>query len=211
MSIRIHKSLTFNPPVLSAYLKSCKKWNTKEFEIAAGLICIKAYQQEVSGSYALAFPAKNKKLRELNKGYMLSSAEFGDFLTKYIEENSDIDLYILRENPKNTNKPYVIPIQIKRVGLGKEEGIRSEGFIDYLNKLAKKYPQTSTRLIIIIEKIDTVKPQIVFEWINNNNFPFPEVILLHQRKDFDMEMFQLKPNNGITFTTKLFRQKEILS
>lgn len=210
--MKLHKSLVFTPSQLSLYLRSMKEWGKKEHEIAVSLICLKVYRDIIPGKYFIALPPRGKYEKELNKSYGrsgLTATQLRDFLNHYWEENTDTDVVVLREDGEDPKKPYLIPLQIKRFGLGAESDGDTQDFIDFLKKL-KKFPRNENRLIIVREKVRKLKPQKIVEWLNNNEFSFPEVILLHQKPNMDMELYQLKPNKG-TFSVKLITKEQIIN
>jgi len=201
-----HKGLTFAPGQLNLYLRRIKEWGKKEYEISIALICLKMYKDVTPGEYFIAFPPKMQYEKELGKTHILSTEQLREFLNKYWDENTITDVTIFRRNPKEDL--FKIPIQIKRFGLGKELGGNTKNFIMFLRNL-QKLPYNENRLVILRENVKRLKPQEIVDWLNRNKFPFPEVILLHQKPNMDMELYQLKPNNG-TFSTRVLTKNQIM-
>lgn len=205
--MKIPSEFCFSESFLSSYLKSKKVWNKLENEIAIALISLNAYKKFYQGDYLLYFPHKRNAEKLLKGNLILSSESFGVFLEKVIDTDNLTDVILVRKN-RRLKKPRLIPLQIKRFGLGKERGGGSKELIEYLIKTSLKYPKNENRLIILRENVKNLKPQEIVNWLNNNEFPFEEVILLHQNANLDMECYQLKPNKG-TFSLAILT-KEIL-
>ncbi len=210
ISTKIHPNLCYKPATLAEYLKRKNPWSGIDHEIAATLACLKTYKDDLEGDYFVAFPPKLQYGSKLSKTQKHSVDEFDQFLKKYVEKNSDIDVIIARENPGGKDEPPLLKLlQIKRFGLGNYEGANTNDFIEWLKKLSKKYAAAPVRLAITIEKIGKLHIQSAVEWLNSNAFPFQEVLLISTDKE-KAAIYQLKPNRG-TFVPKSFTREQIIS
>lgn len=210
ISTKIHPSLCYKPSILSEYLKRKNPWSRIDHEIAATLACLKAYKDDFEGNYFVTFPPKLQYGSELSRAKKHTVDEFEQFLKTFVEEDSDIDIIIARENPAGKNEPPLLKfIQMKRFGLGDYEGANTNEFIHWLKKLSEKYVAAPVRLAVTIEKIGKLHLQSVVEWINSNALPFIEMLVISTSRE-KMTIYQLKPNRG-TFVPKSFTREQVIS
>lgn len=198
ITTKMHPHLFFKPEMLNRYLKKQTTWGKLEHEIAAAIVCLHAYKDDVDGDYFVAFPPKLNKGKELNKAAgEYSLKEFERFLKAHIEEKSDIDVIIAKKDPADKKRPFMRPLQIKRFRTGGS----TDDLLVWLEELAQKYPESKASLVIIAEKIGKIRLQRVVDWLNKENFPFGEVVVIGGGALSKKTVYQLKPNRG-TFIPK---------
>ncbi len=200
--MKINKDTCISPRKLYEYLKTKKYFGKIENEILAVLTFLKIYRDERPGEYLIYFKP-NKKYFEIDK-----LVSFDVFFECLLNEDSPIDVSLIRKEGKE--KVGVKPIQLKRFGLGKEKGGGTETFLSFLEKY-RNVSGKNVSLVIVLEEIKKLKPQTVTEWLNKNDFPFPEVVLIHPSKNEECDFYQLKPSSNATFQKKTFTRKEIIS
>lgn len=203
--LKIPTNLCFDPNRLASYLKTVEKWSTLEYEIATGLAYLEVYKKIVPGKYTIYFVPRNESFFNLSV-HNIDIKDIGKFIRKMITRDILTDVSLIR--PQERTQSGVVPLQIKRFGLGSQRNGNIKEAISFLKKCLLVSP-SSNRLIIVLEKFGKLKPQELVDWLNSNQFPFPEVILIYIHNDLKMEFFQLKPNNG-TFSTKILSKKQVM-
>jgi hypothetical protein len=203
--LKIPINLCFDPNRLASYLKTIDKWSTLEYEIAAGIAYLKVYKKIVPGKYVIYFVPKNESFFNLSVN-TIDIKDIGNFIRKMTLRDTLTDVCLIR--PQAGVQAGVVPLQIKRFGLGSQQMGNTNEAISFLKKCSLVSP-SSNRLIIVLERFGKLKPQELVDWLNSNQFPFPEVILIYIHNDLKMEFFQLKPNNG-TFSTETLSKEQVV-
>jgi len=105
-----------------------------------------------------------------------TNEEIDSFLDEYVEQNDLTDVLFIR--PLEGDKADLLPIQIKRFGLGEESKGDTETFINSLKKYLN-LPKNENGLVINLEPTgNTVDLKEVTEWLRGVSFPFREVALV---------------------------------
>lgn len=210
--MKIHKKLVFPAEYLKNYLKTVDSFSKLEHEILAALTFQKAYEKIFEESTMIGFPQKPGVETSLNKMGIIPAKNIGKFISQYSDEKSPMDAIIvnpINSNPRN-NTLYR-PLQIKYLGKGEFETVTEEKFIKFLKKYSD-YQSNKYSLIIVLDgKIEKLELREVVDWLNENKFPFGEVVLIHAPSNLDdIEFFQLKPTKK-TFSSIKITRKELLS
>ncbi len=207
--MKISKRLLFNSATLLNYLKTVKKFSKIDEEILATVTYKYAYQKLKNNDVLIGFPYNESKEIELNRQPLLLTAEkIGEFIKKYAEENSPIDSIIV--DPINQRESKIRPLQIKFLGKGKWNGITTEKFIEFL-KQKSLYEKNKITLLISLQGAFNINLKKIVIWLNNNNFPFEEVVLIRPNGTTgDMEFYQLKPTESQNPRRLLINKKEML-
>lgn len=203
--LKIPTNLCFATDKLSSYLRTVEKWGTLEYEIAAGLAYLKVYREIIPGKYLIYFIPKNETFFNLSLA-STDIKDIGKLIRKMVATDTLTDICLIR--PQAGTQVGVVPLQIKRFGLGSQRMGNTKEMISFLKKYSLVSPSPN-RLIIVLEKFGKLKPQELVDWLNHNQFAFPEVVLIYIHNDLKMEFFQLKPNNG-TFSTKILSKEQVI-
>lgn len=210
--MRIHKKLTFPAEYLKNYLKTVDNFSKLEHEILAALTFQKAYEKIFEESTMIGFPHKPGAETNLNKMGIIPAKNVGKFISQYGDESSPMDAIIVNPiNNKPRNNAIYRPLQIKYLGKGDFKNVTEEKFIKFLKKYSD-YQSNKYSLIIVLDgKIKKLELRVVVDWLNENKFPFGEVVLIHAPSNLgDIEYFQLKPTKE-TFSSIKMTREELLS
>lgn len=151
-----------------------------EEEILATLKFKHAYQKLVirSGLF-ISFPYKEGSESELNKYDAVQSEKVGWFIREFIEENSPVDSILV--NQKNIKPTFQKSLQIKFFGNFDKTQPTDLDLVRFLHKYST-YAPTDTSLVILTENYGRIETQKAKTWLNENKFPFSEVVLVGNKE-----------------------------
>ena len=178
--LNTHRNFTFSERDLLRYLKTVNKFSKMEEEILATLKFKHAYQKLVirSGLF-ISFPYKEGSESELNKYDAVQSEKVGWFIREFIEENSPVDSILV--NQKNIKPTFQKSLQIKFFGNFDKTQPTDLDLVRFLHKYST-YAPTDTSLVILTENYGRIETQKAKTWLNENKFPFSEVVLVGNKE-----------------------------
>ena len=190
--MKIDNRFVFSLHTLREYVKNNWKNSTTQYEILAALTVSKVFEDEKPGEYLIYFPL----LPSHEKRFPMDKSTFfmEDFFRLFHDGNASEDIYLLR---KDGARYAVIPLQIKRYGVGKWADKSLENLVSFLKEKSHFAP-SEMQLIIPLENIP-VTPDILkyleaaSQWLKDNKFPFKGVIATHPLATGEMLFWQLKP------------------
>ncbi len=194
--LKINPALCFRPKDLIGYLKQTKEEKTIAEEIGAAVTHRLIMEKELGWkNYFIYFEPKDSKQAELLKkiGSTLNYGELEDFLAKNVAQATPMDYAFIN---KDTQPAEVYPVQHKRYFPKKNSVTATADLIKALEKWRTQYAKTETTLLIHYRgNLMDVDLEEVMTWLNDNNFPFREVLFLIMN-DGGPTFIQVLPNSG---------------
>jgi hypothetical protein len=204
--MKIDNRFVFPLKVLKDYIKSNWKNTNTQYEMLVALSVSKAFEDEKPGDYFIYFPlrASHEKRFPVDKEVFFTE----DFFKLFHDGNSPEDIYLLRIEEGHYA---VIPLQIKRYGIGKWISKSLENFTDFLQEKSL-FATNDMQLIIPLENIPAT-PEVLkalenaSQWLQDNPFPFKGVIAIQPLETGEMLFIQLKPNKDRLLVKKFSREQ----
>jgi hypothetical protein len=207
--MKIDNRFVFPILLLKDFIKNNWDNSITQYEILATITVANVFNDEKPGEYFIYLPMlpSHEKRFPVDKDIFFMD----DFLKLFHDGNSSEDTFLLR---KEDNHYAVIPIQIKRYGVGKWETESAESIIPFLEE-KRNYATNEMQLIIVFENVPNNLEVLAnlnkaSEWLLDNDFPFKGVIVIHPFATGEMLFCQLKPTKGSVLVKK-FAQDQILN
>lgn len=207
--MKIDNRFVFPIRVLRDYVKNNWRNSKTQYEILAALTVLKIFEDEKPGEYFIYFPLRPSHEKRFPTDKKIFFLE--DFFRLFHDGNAPEDIFLLR---KEEGYYAVIPLQIKRYGVGKWKTGSTNELMSFLED-KKRFAANDTQLIIVFEDIP-VTPDVpkdlsnASQWLKQNGFPFKGVIAVHPFASGEMLFWQLKPSKDEP-AVKKFSKEQILS
>lgn len=206
---KINPALCFKPEDIIRYLGQQVKDDTLHNELVATLVIRLVIEKIYEwNDYLIYFHPKDNRQKELIEaiGSTIKIGSLPEFLDKNVEQNSPYDVLFVRPNhPKEAD---VRPIQLKRFGIRLDSDRLTELFIDYLDKLNKKYSPVRASLFVYLENKGTLNFGPIVQHIKENGFPFEELTMFSAKPNGDAHVCQVYPSEG-DVTCVIFSKDEV--
>lgn len=203
--MKIDRRFVFPLDGLKDYLRVNWDNSTVQYEILTALTVSKVFKDERPGEYFIYFPL----LSSHEKRFPIDKEVFyiEDFFKLFHDGNAPEDIFLLREEAGHYG---VIPLQIKKYGVGKWASGSAKELIDFLKEKSHFTPSDMC-LVIPLENIEISKDTKVYleetgKWLRENDFPFKSVIAIHPFVNGEMLFWQLKPSKDIPEVKKFSKE-----
>lgn len=189
--------LYFEVEMLKKYIKFLNKGLLgTDYELMTAIIMRSFFKTITKSEYKIGF-----RLKDSYVSFYQGNQEFVNFETfkrfyeNHKEENIDSDFALL---PRNKSLSPII-LQAKRFGKFQKDN-KTEGFIDFLKKIEKKYSKTNTTLIIFFDGHKGLNIFDAHQYLKSIEFPFRNVMFINGDKndngDWKLYIGEIYPSFG---------------
>ncbi len=169
--------------------------NSKYIELLVSLVLNKFCERQFASKCWIGLEIQEKYKKEIPEKGFATLEEIDKIVTKKVEENTPVDVYICKMPTNGDVVSRGMAFQLKRFGkdLYKQD---TDSLINFINCDCKEYGKTQASLIILIESSEEIDLQLLQRSIKTDGYPFIKIILIGLSNQKYIDFYGIWPESG---------------